>query len=91
MDFFSSGLWWGLFIGASVSSTVSFAAYKLGRAGLWQNVLGGFGGLLTLLFGILAFIFTGWQGGLAVFVGVIPVIVVGALAIWLILSGRTKQ
>jgi len=86
MDFFSSGLWWGLFIGGSVS----FTAYQLGRtgSGLWKNKLQGFGGLLTLLFVILAFIFTGWQGGLAVFVGMILVAVVGVLAIRLILRSR---
>ena len=86
MDFFLSGLWWGLFVGGSVS----FTAYQLGRtgSGLWKNKLQGFGGLFTLLFVVFSFIFTGWQGGLAVFIGMILVAVVGVLTIRLILRRR---
>ncbi|GEM_PF-6357309 len=90
MDFLSSGLWWGFFVAASIS----FFVYTLARRNWelqirWLNFWGGWCAWLSLLFVILTFVFTGWKGGLAVLVGVIPVAVVGILVTRLLLSGRT--
>ena len=89
MDFLSSGLWWGLFIGASVS----FIAYQLGRVGngLWKKQLQGFGGLLAILFLILSFVFTGWKGGLSVLIGMTLVVIVGLLVIRLLIGGKPSE
>ena len=89
MDFFLSGLWWGLF----VADSVSFLVYTLARRNWelkirWLNFWGGWCAWLSLLFLILAFVFTGWKGGLAVLIGGIIIAVVGVLAIRLILRSR---
>jgi hypothetical protein len=85
MGFLVSGLWWGLFIGA----LVTFSIYTLARrnCGLQikgLNFWGGWCAWLYLLFIILAFVFTGWKGGLAVLVCIVPIAVIAIFLVrWL--------
>ncbi len=79
MEFLTSGIWWALFI----PTVISFSAYQLGRtgSGSLKNQLQTIGGLLTLVLIVLTFVFSGWQGGVATMIGVIPASVIGLIII----------
>lgn len=86
MDFLSTPLWWAFFVAASIS----FAVYQLGRLGegLWKQQLQTWGALFTMVFVVLAFVFSGWKGGIAVVLGMTLSAVVGFQAIMRIFRSR---
>lgn len=89
MDFLSTGLWWAFFIPASIT----FSVYQLARRNRELemkrlNMWGGWCAWLAVAFVILAFIFSGWKGGVAVLIGVVLVATVVILIVRRIFGGR---
>ena len=92
MDFLSTGLWWAFFIPASIT----FSVYSLARRNRELemkrlNMWGGWCGWLTIAFVILAFIFSGWKGGVAVLIGMVPVALVVVLIVRRIFGGESSN
>ena len=92
MDFFLSGLWWGLFIATSIA----FLVYTVARRNwepqiVWLNTLGGWCALFTIVVLIVAFVLIGWRGGLAIMGGMVLVALAGILITHQIFKGRPKR
>jgi len=92
MDFLSTGLWWAFFIPASITFSVYTLARRNWELGMKRlNMWGSWCGGISLVFIILSFVFSGWKGGVAVLIGMVPVALVVVLIVRRIFGGESSN
>ena len=82
MEFLTLSTWWILF----VLGTITLTVYQIGR-NLQINLFLYLGGFPLLAIWVLAFVLTGWVGGIIVFFGTIP----GAVILYLSFLGIFRR